>query len=540
MISAATVCACWKGSAWRGGSGPGARSLCVPQPAGTGNLARSPVDHGRPAPRCRAVSTAGNRSRPVLVLALLGLLLPATPADAGPSRPTRPTQAHTLAAELDRILKEQTLRGARVSALVVALDDGSTVYEREPDLPVTPASNVKLLTAIAALETFGPTWRFETVVRAPAPPDQQGNVDQLCLVGGGDPALTSEQIWRLAADLRSRGVRRVRGGILVDDSLFADGFWHPAWGEVSRRAYHAPVGALNVNYGSFVVHVIPSLPGRFAHVSIDPPVDLFQLSGAVRTRSGSKRDIRMSIASTTKGERVRVSGAIGSNAGEATYPRRVSDPALYAGHVFRMQLEALGIAVKGTVRRGKCTSSAVELLRFRGRPLAEITRLFLKYSNNAISETLIKQLGLRGSGKGAWKEGIEATKAVLRRLGLWAPGMRLVDGSGLARDNAVPARVFVAGLRHAAQNFAYGPELLSALPLAGADGTLRERAGGARGAVRAKTGLLDGVAALSGLARAEDGEILAFSVLVDRHSAADTDVMRLLDRFAVALSTRER
>ena len=68
--------------------------------------------------------------------------------------------------------------------------------------------------------------------------------------GGGDPALTSEDLWRLAADVRRAGVRRVREGLLLDDGAFDRERWHPSWGAVSARAYHAPISALTVNYGA--------------------------------------------------------------------------------------------------------------------------------------------------------------------------------------------------------------------------------------------------------------------------------------------------
>ena len=113
----------------------------------------------------------------------------------------------------------------------------------------------KVLTGIAALAAFGPAHRFSTEVLVSGQPDHDGAVDALFIRGGGDPTLTSEQWWRLSADLRIRGLRRVRGDLFMDDTLFDGERWHPSWGEVTSRAYHAPVGALSANYGAFFVAV---------------------------------------------------------------------------------------------------------------------------------------------------------------------------------------------------------------------------------------------------------------------------------------------
>src|SRR5271169_857785 len=137
------------------------------------------------------------------------------------------------------------------AALGVNADDGGVRFERDPDRPLVPASNLKLLTAVAALATFGPSYRFVTRVQADTAPDDAGQVGTLYVRGGGDPALASEDWWRLAADLRRAGLRGARQ-LVVDDSAFDRERWHPSWGTTSSRAYFAPIGALEANYGAFL------------------------------------------------------------------------------------------------------------------------------------------------------------------------------------------------------------------------------------------------------------------------------------------------
>jgi D-alanyl-D-alanine carboxypeptidase/D-alanyl-D-alanine-endopeptidase (penicillin-binding protein 4) len=450
-----------------------------------------------------------------------------------------PAAGADLEARLGAALAHPGLAGAEVGALVVRASDGGLVFARQPERPLVPASNQKVLTALAALETFGPTHQFVTRVWADRAPGPDGAVSVLAVEGGGDPGLTSEQLWRLASDLRLAGLRRVSEGILVDDAAFGDGFWHEAWGEISTRAYHGPVGALNANYGAYQLEVRPGArSGEPVTASLDPPVPYLALALQAQTRAaGTPAKLVVDRAARDGGgEAVRLSGALPLGAQAQVFRRAVGDPALYAGAVLRMQLEAVGIAVEGGVRRGRPPAGARELLAFEGLPLGQLVSLFVKWSNNTIAETLQKAMGRAATGEpGTWENGRRAALASLGRLGIDTSGLVMVDGSGLARGNRVAARTLVDALRVARGSFRFGPELVAALPIAAGDGTLEKRAAGAAGAVRAKTGLLDGVTGLSGFAiHPEQGE-LVFSILVNGARRGDEAAMAGVDAFAAAL-----
>ena len=195
-------------------------------------------------------------------------------AQLGAAPAAEPTQ---LERQLDSALASPALKGARVAALVVDQASGNVLYRRDAELALVPASNQKILTSLAALSAFGPAFRFTTQVYADREPDAEGAVEFLALKGGGDPGLTSEAFWRLAADLRLGGLRRVKGGILLDDTAFDAERWHPSWKPVSARAYHAPVGALTVNYGTFAIAVTPgAAEGAPVGIAIDPLVPLLR------------------------------------------------------------------------------------------------------------------------------------------------------------------------------------------------------------------------------------------------------------------------
>ena len=149
------------------------------------------------------------------VVCVLGAM-PARGEDI-PAEPVRGDPG--LVERLDATLTHPGLRGAQIAALVVDSDTGKVLYARDPDRALVPASNVKILTALAVLAALGPSHRFVTEVLADRVPDAEGVVDTLYVRGGGDPALPSEELWRLAADLRRAGLREVREALVVEELL---------------------------------------------------------------------------------------------------------------------------------------------------------------------------------------------------------------------------------------------------------------------------------------------------------------------------------
>lgn len=473
------------------------------------------------------------RTLALVAAVTMGLALPATAAAP------LATAAVSLGLEerLDAVLASRALRGARVAVLVVSRGEGRILYARNPDRALVPASNLKILTAIAALSAFGPTHRFRTELFADEALDAAGAIDVLT-IRGSDPALTSEGVWRMTADLRLLGLRRVRWGLRLDDSVFDRERWHPSWGRVSARAYHAPVGALSVNYGAFAVEVSAGAnPGDPVRVNLDPPIPFLRLSNRGRTGPArSRRSLRVDRESANGVEQVVVSGVVPAGSPPKTYYRSVRDPARYAGAVIRAQLAANGIDVGGGTAIGPVHSTATPLLTFEGLPLSEVVRRMVKFSNNAIAESLVKALGARRTGgPGSWESGISALRTELASLGLDVGLLTLVDGSGLSTANRVPPRSLVAALRIADGSFHFGPELIGALPIAAADGTLEDRAAGAAHRVRAKTGLLTRVTALSGFAERIDGGQVVFSVLANGYRGSDQEAMDALDRLVSEL-----
>jgi D-alanyl-D-alanine carboxypeptidase/D-alanyl-D-alanine-endopeptidase (penicillin-binding protein 4) len=331
----------------------------------------------------------------------------------------------------------------------------------------------------------------------------------------------------------------VRDGLLLDDSAFDAERWHPSWGAISARAYHAPVGALSVNYGSFATVVEAGADvGDPVRVWLDPPVAFFRLANRAVTgpSRGRRKALSVERSAGDSMDLVTVTGTVPAGEPPTIVHRSVTDPALYAGGVLRLQLEANGIAVAGETRMGRTPESAHSLLSFEGKSMSEIARLFMKFSNNTIAETLVKDLAVRaGSTPGSWRGGVPALRQELARLGLDTGGIVIADGSGLSYENRIAPRNLVAALRLASGSFRFGPEFVAALPIASEDGTLEDRADGAADAVRAKTGLLTRVTALSGFAHLADGTEAVFSIITNGYRGDAERAMAALDGFVAEL-----
>jgi D-alanyl-D-alanine carboxypeptidase/D-alanyl-D-alanine-endopeptidase (penicillin-binding protein 4) len=300
--------------------------------------------------------------------------------------------------------------------------------------------------------------------------------------------------------------------------------------------------------------------GSAAAVYIDPPVDYLRLSNRAKTGGTNARpQLRVDRLAGGDGsgeEIVRVDGIVRQGDAADVIPRSVLDPGLYAGSLLALQLEANGIFLDGGVRRAPRANAALALVLSRpGRALSEITQLCMKFSNNSIAESLVKNLGayaetelalpadapnetIRAAPRqGSWVGGIRALRKELAELGVDLGEARIVDGSGLSLQNRVTPRIFVQALRAGRANFDVGPEFMASMPIAERDGTLKRRLSGGNGRIRAKTGLLAdaAVSALSGYAERADGETLIFSILVNGHTGGAGAAMKAVDALAGAI-----
>ncbi len=462
---------------------------------------------------------------PALALAVLALA--ATPS---------------LPAELGELVRDGPLGHSHSGIEVYSLDDHRPVFaSHEHDL-LNPASNTKIFTSASALFRLGPDYRWVTEIYLDAPLRRGAERGNLTIRGKGDPTLVTERLWEIAGELAHQGLREVHGDLVLDDSYFDGVTDGPGWDqERTDRAYLAPISALAANWGSFAIYVSPGEgSGAKARVELDPMSPFFKLESEVTT-GGRSRHLVTSGYAARDGYHVRVRGRIPAGAATAALWRRVGDPTLYTGETFKALLAQRGIRVTGRVRRGRLRDSARLFYAAESDSLDIVLKRLNKQSSNFVAEMLLKTLAAEVKGvPGTWPNGVEVVADFLEReIGIPRGSYVMKNGSGLNDVNRFSADQVVRVLSYVYDRMSLAPELVSSLPIAGKDGTVRFRMEDtpAAGRVRVKTGTLEDVTALSGYAVSLGGEHFAFSVLVNDFPSSLRRAIAAEDAFAVELAS---
>lgn len=450
--------------------------------------------------------------------AALGLCTFSAPATGAPPTAEPAPAPASLTEALDALLQHKILARARVSILVVDLQTGARLYEKNPDLGLNPASNVKLVTTAAALALLGPEHRYVTRVYVDKGALKGRVVDgDLYLKGGGDPSLVTGDLYQLASDLRALGITKVTGGLVLDNTAFDRDELPPAFDQKDElAAFRAPGGAMAINFGTYVVLARPGAgEGDAAHVAIDPPVPSIRLRSTATTAPGARNQLKLAIGQDRDGAiDVVVEGTIGKDAAPTEYRYPVARPTEYAGEVFRLVLKQRGITVaKPGIRLAAAPENGERIALVRSQPLSVLVRAVNKLSNNYVAEHILKTLD--DHAPATFAGGLARVRAWLDAIAVPSAGLVLGNGSGLYDANRISAAQLVHLLGAVHRDFRYGADFLASLPIAGVDGTLRNRMqeGRATRFVRAKTGSLDGVVTLSGYAGAVGRPPLAFAIL---------------------------
>jgi len=455
-----------------------------------------------------------------------------------------PPPPSDLPAELEALVRSGPLGHSHSGIEVFSLEDGRVLYGFHAHDLLNPASNTKIFTSAAALYRLGPDYRWATEIFLDSPPDHGGVVKgNLTLRGKGDPTLLSERMWEIATELWHLGLRQVKGDLILDDSFFDAVYEGPGWDqEDTDRAYLAPISALASNWGSFAIYVSPGdRAGQKARVEIEPMSPYFKLDNQVITGGRGVRRIKTSGSVARDGYHVKVSGHIPSDSPTAAFWRKVGDPTRYTGETFRAILAQRGIKITGRIRRGVRSPSAKLFFTSQSDGLDIILKRLNKQSSNFVAEVLVKTLGAEIRGvPGTWPNGIDAIEDFLgQEVGIPRGSYVMRNGSGLNDVNRFSADQIVRVLAYMYSRLTVAPEYLSSLPIAAKDGTIRFRMQDtpAAGRVRAKTGTLEDVSALSGYVESLGGRHYAFSLLVNDYPSSLRQAIASEDSFAVALAS---
>jgi len=424
----------------------------------------------------------------------LAVLTIAGPAVAAPRGLPRPVVEALAAARVPAVA---------VGAIVEPVDGGSAVVANQAGVAMNPASVMKLVTSFAALDLLGPAFRFHTDFLSAASLADGVLDGDLVIRGGGDPKLTYERLWQAAHQLRARGVREIRGDIVIDRAYFAAGptFDPGRFDNEPRRGYNVGADAFLVNFGAVQFTFTPE--GEGVRVSAEPDLPNVEIASRVRTAPGPcdawRKDLRYDVQPNGMLALATFSGTIPADCGVRRLALAVLDPTRFSESVLRWVWSEAGGTLRGKVRAGATPVDARLLYREDSEPLAVLVRDMNKFSNNVMA----RQLFLALSSEKAGMPGNEAASAELVRGWLAerhidATGLRIDNGAGLSREDRISPATLASLLRAVWQS-PLMPEVASSLPIFATDGTLKGRpASGAAGHAHLKGGTLNGVQSVAG------------------------------------------
>lgn len=426
------------------------------------------------------------------------------------------------------LMEEPDLKGAIAGVSIRSAIKGEFLYDHLGDIRLRPASNMKLLTAAAALSVLGQDYRFITEVLTDGLVKKKTLEGNLYLKGKGDPTLLIADFENMALEIKKLGIKKINGNLIGDDKWYDDVRYSTDLSWSDEQAYYgAQVSALTASpttdfdSGSVLVEIDPGTgKGDRADVKVTPDTDFVKIINRTETvpEDGKKEIV---IERQHAKNTIIIKGTIPLKSKIEKEWIGVWEPTRYAMALFKQALTDHGIQITGKTKTGTTPDEAISLHTRQSIPLSELLVPFMKLSNNGHAETLVKEMGKVVKGEGSWEKGLAVLETELAKFGVDTDTLLLRDGSGISQANLIPANQ-ISQLLFAVQNQTWFPTLLKSLPYAGEQdkmlgGTLRNRLKEPifKGKVKAKTGTITSVSSLSGYVQTKSGQTLIFSIMLN-------------------------
>ena len=417
-----------------------------------------------------------------------------------------PAAAQTaLPAPVAKALAQAQIPESATGVYVQEIGAAAPVVAAGAERVFNPASTIKLVTTYAGLELLGPAYRWQTEALVTGTLNADVLTGDLVLKGYGDPKLTLENFWLLLRELRGRGLREIRGDLVLDRSFFNGVEPDPGrFDDQPNRPYNTVPDALLVNYKSVRLEFIPDLEARAVRIVTEPALPQIQIVNQLVLDAAPCGDwvtrLKLDAQGGAGAARLQFAGSYSRDCGERTRFVSVLNHPQYVHALFTQLWRELGGTFAGGVRDGLVPPDARRLASLQSPALSEVVRDINKYSNNVMARHLYLTLGAAAGGAPATPDkAYRAIRQWLTGKGVNAPELILENGSGLSRVERISAasmgQLLIAAFRSASM-----PELMASLPVVAVDGTMKKRLNGAElaGQAHIKTGSLAGVRAIGG------------------------------------------
>jgi D-alanyl-D-alanine carboxypeptidase/D-alanyl-D-alanine-endopeptidase (penicillin-binding protein 4) len=459
----------------------------------------------------------------VLAAAVLAVALAALVAPHHAGAQTPPTG---LPAPVAQALAQAGIPDASTAVYVHEIGAERPLVAHGAERALNPASTMKLVTTYAALDLLGPAYMWNTEIFGTGVLSQDVLNGDLVIKGYGDPKLTLEHFWLLLRGLRARGVREIRGDLVLDRGYFApEEFDAARFDDQPTRPYNTGPNALLVNYKAIRVQFIPDPETRTVRLAVEPQLPQVQIVNNLTLDNAPCGDwvarLKLDTQGNSNNARLAFNGSFAQGCGERVRHFSVLGHQQYTLGLFTQLWRELGGSFAGTVREGETPPGARLLASAQSQTLSEIVRDINKFSNNVMARQLFLTLGAASAGAPATPEKSNTViKQWVNSKGVSIPELVLENGSGLSRIERISARNLGLLLINAFRSPVM-PELMASLPLTAVDGTMRKRLANAEvaGQAHIKTGSLSGVRAIAGYVLDAQGRRVAV-VFIANHANA--------------------
>ncbi|WP_394755905.1 D-alanyl-D-alanine carboxypeptidase/D-alanyl-D-alanine-endopeptidase [Rhodoferax sp.] len=442
----------------------------------------------------------------------------------------RPALAQNLPPEVDAALARAKVPREAVALLVVdAAGKAPARLSHRASVPMNPASVMKLVTTYAALDLLGPAYSWRTPVYVEGAVKDGTLLGNLYIKGQGDPKLVAERLWLLLRRVQGLGIQKITGDIVLDHSAFEAVDADPAsFDGEPLRPYNAAPDALLVNFKSVVMTFVPDRLANTASVQFEPPLAGVRMQSSVPLANdssgsnGSCGDYRAALkADFSDPARIRFAGSYPAACLEKVWPVAYADPSSYNTRAVQGLWQQMGGQLGGSVRDGSVpplTLARPPTFELLSPPLAEVIRDINKYSNNVMAQQVFLTLSLADQGRATRAASREVVRRWWQQRISASEAPTLDNGSGLSRQERISAQG-LARLLQTAWASPLMPELMSSLPIAGIDGTLKRSQARSPGRAHLKTGSLRDVVAVAGYVHAASGQRYVLVALVNHANA---------------------
>jgi D-alanyl-D-alanine carboxypeptidase/D-alanyl-D-alanine-endopeptidase (penicillin-binding protein 4) len=435
-------------------------------------------------------------------------------------------QGARLPAPVAQALAQAGIPETAVAVYAQEVGSDQPLLALESERSLNPASAMKLVTTYAALELLGPAYVWPTEVYSAGALQQDVLSGDLIIKGYGDPKMTLENFWLLLKNLRGRGVREIRGDLVLDRRYFGgEGFDPGRFDDQPTRPYNTGPDALLVNYKAIRLQFIPEPETRSVRIAVEPVLPQVAIVNNLTLDKAACGDwvsrLKLDAQGNSQQARLAFNGNFSAACGEQVRHFSVLGHSQYIHSLFQELWREMGGTFAGGVRDGAAGNGARVIAAVQSQTLSEIVRDINKFSNNVMARQLFLTLGAVGGGAPATAEKASRTiKQWLAQKGLAAPELVLENGSGLSRIERISAaslgRLLVNAFRSPVM-----PELIASLPVAAVDGTMRKRLSGAEiaGQAHIKTGSLGGVRSIAGYVLDNQGRRVVVVLIVNHANA---------------------